>query len=242
MATVYLAHDVRHNRPVAIKVMDPEVSKDIGRDRFLREIAIVARLNHPHIVPLFDSGAAGDRLFYVMPYIEGASLRARLTQAGQLPTEEAVELARQIASALGHAHARGLVHRDIKPENILLAEGMVLVADFGIARSTQSPTLGDVTQAVTIPGAVLGTPRYMSPEQAAGQEADARSDIYSLACVLFEMQAGQPPFDAPRADLLLRMHLTAPPRPVTDLRPTTPPGLARVISPPRSSRSRRGRS
>ena len=230
MATVYLAHDVRHNRPVAIKVMDPEVSKDIGRDRFLREIAIVARLSHPHIVPLFDSGAAGDHLYYVMPYVEGASLRAHLSKVGQLPTEEAVELARQIASALGHAHARGLVHRDIKPENILLADGMALVADFGIARSTEAATLDDVTQVATMPGGVFGTPQYMSPEQAAGQEADARSDIYSLACVLYEMEAGQPPFTAPTTDVLLRMHLTAPPRPVTDLRPTAPPGVARVIA------------
>ena len=230
MATVYLAHDVRHNRPVAIKVMDLEVSKDIGRDRFLREIAIVARLSHPHIVPLFDSGAAGDHLYYVMPYVEGASLRAHLNQVGQLPTEEAVELARQIASALGHAHARGLVHRDIKPENILLADGMALVADFGIARSTDAATLEDVTQVATMPGGVFGTPQYMSPEQAGGQEADARSDIYSLACVLFEMQAGQPPFVASTPDVLLRMHLTAVPRPVTDLRPSTPPGVARVIA------------
>jgi predicted ATPase len=229
MATVYLAHDVRHNRPVAIKVMDPEVSKSIGPDRFLREIAIIARLSHPHIVPLFDSGAAGDHLYYVMPYVEGASLRAHLNQVGQLPTDEAVELARQIASALGHAHARGLVHRDIKPENILLADGMALVADFGIARSTGAG-LDDVTQVATIPGGVFGTPLYMSPEQAAGREVDARADIYSLACILFEMQAGQPPFTASTADVLLRLHLTAQPRPVTDLRPTTPPGLARLIS------------
>ena len=230
MATVYLAHDVRHDRPVAIKVMDPDVSKDIGRDRFLREIAIVARLSHPHIVPLFDSGAAGDHLYYVMPYIEGSSLRAHLNRVGQLPTDEAVELARQIASALGHAHARGLVHRDIKPENILLADGIALVADFGIARSTNAATLNDVTQVATMPGGVFGTPQYMSPEQAAGQEADGRSDIYSLACVLYEMEAGQPPFSAPTPDLLLRMHQTVQPRPVTDLRPTTPPGVARVIA------------
>ena len=229
MATVYLAHDVRHNRPVAIKVMDPEVSQRIGRDRFLREIAIIARLSHPHIVPLFDSGEAGEHLYYVMPYVEGSSLRAHLGRVGQLPTDEAIELARQIASALGHAHARGLVHRDIKPENILLADGMALVADFGIARSTEAG-LEDVTQVATIPGAVFGTPLYMSPEQAAGREVDARADIYSLACILFEMQAGQPPFTAPTTEVVLRMHLTAQPRPVTDLRPSTPPGLARVIT------------
>ena len=230
MATVYLAHDVRHNRPVAIKVMDPEVSKEIGRERFLHEIAIVARLSHPHIVPLFDSGTAGDHLYYVMPYIEGESLRGHLTHVGPLPTEEAVELARQIASALSYAHARGLVHRDIKPENILLADGLALVADFGIARSTGAAAVDDVTLVATMPGGVFGTPQYMSPEQAAGGEADARSDIYSLACVLFEMQAGQPPFIAPTTESLLRMHLTAQPRPVTELRPSTPPGVARVIA------------
>ena len=229
MATVYLAHDVRHNRPVAIKVLDSSVSAQIGRERFLREIAIVARLSHPHIVPMFDSGEADGCLYYVMPFIEGASLRAHLNRVGPLPTDEAVELTRQVASALGYAHARGLVHRDVKPENILLAGGMALVADFGIARSRHVEQ-DDVTQAATAPGGVIGTPLYMSPEQAAGGDVDARSDIYSLACVLFEMQAGQPPFTAPTTDAVMRMHLTAQPRPVTDLRPATPPGLARVIA------------
>src|SRR5688572_27772494 len=188
MATVYLADDVRHRRQVAIKVLKPEISAVIGRERFLREIEIAARLNHPHIVPLFDSGAAGDLLYYVMPYVPGESLRARLQRESQLPVDVALRLTREIAAALGHAHQQDLVHRDVKPENILIVDGMALVADFGIARTmgVQSPDQG--TQMATMVGAVIGTPQYMSPEQATGGAVDQRSDIYSLACLLFRSE------------------------------------------------------
>ena len=228
MATVYLAEDLKHHRRVAIKVMKPAMVAAIGHDRFLREIEIAARLNHPHVVPLFDSGAAGQTLFYVMPYIEGESLRARLTRQGQLPLDEAVRLSREISSALSHAHQHGLVHRDVKPENILLADGIALVADFGIARST-APGVGERTQAMTVPGGVLGTPLYMSPEQACGEAVGPASDIYSLACVVFEMLAGRPPFEASSSESVIRMHLTAAPGKLDALRPSIPAGVARVL-------------
>ena len=195
MATVYLAEDVKHNRHVAIKLMKQALVAAIGQDRFLREIEIAARLNHPHVVPLFDSGAAGEHLFYVMPYIEGESLRARLAREGQLPLDEALRLAREVSSALSHAHQHGLVHRDVKPENILLADGIALVTDFGIAHTSGTAPL-DRTQLLTTPGGILGTPTYMSPEQACGEPVGPASDIYSLACVVFEMLAGHPPFEA----------------------------------------------
>jgi non-specific serine/threonine protein kinase len=230
MATVYLADDVRHRRRVAIKVLKPEISAVIGRERFLREIEIAARLNHPHIVPLFDSGAAGDLLYYVMPYVPGESLRARLQRESQLPVDVALRLTREIAAALGHAHQQDLVHRDIKPENILIVDGMALVADFGIARTMGVRSPDEGTQMATMVGAVIGTPQYMSPEQATGGAVDQRSDIYSLACVLFEMLAGHPPFVAPTADALLRMQVTAEARPVTESRPAVPPALARVVA------------
>jgi predicted ATPase len=229
MATVYLAQDLKHQRQVAIKVMSPDIAALMGPDRFLREIEVAASLNHPHIVPLFDSGAAGELLYYVMPFVAGESLRARLAREQQLPVDEALRLAREVASALGYAHQHGLVHRDVKPENILLLEGMALVADFGIAHTLETDVLADRTRLTTAAGAVLGTPAYMSPEQARGGGVDARSDIYSLACVLFEMLAGQPPFVAPAADAVLRMHVTVEARPVTDLRPAVPGAVARVV-------------
>lgn len=229
MATVYLAEDVKHSRLVAIKVMRPALVAAIGHDRFLREIEIAARLNHPHVVPLFDSGAAGEHLFYVMPFIEGESLRARLVRERQLPLDVALRHAREIASALSHAHQHGLVHRDVKPENILMAEGIALVADFGIAHSS-GVAADDKTQAMTVPGGILGTPLYMSPEQACGEPVTPASDVYSLACVVFEMLAGRPPFESTSAESLVRMHLTAEPRSVETLRPTVPSALARVIS------------
>ena len=231
MATVYLAEDLKHRRRVALKVLKPEIARAIGRDRFLREIEFAARLNHPHVLPLFDSGAAGELLYYVMPYIEGESLRDRLDREKQLPVEDALRLTREIASALGHAHQQGLVHRDIKPENILLADGIALLADFGIARAISAAAGDDeATQVATSAGTVLGTPRYMSPEQASGGEVDARTDIYALACVLFEMLAGQPPFVAPTLDGQLRMHLTVDPRPVSELRPSVPGSVSSVIA------------
>jgi len=239
MAVVYLAEDLKHRRKVAVKILAPDVADSIGLERFLREIGIAARLTHPHILPLHDSGAADGHLYYVTPFIEGESLRAHLEREKRLPLEEALRLAREIASALGHAHHHGLVHRDIKPENILLAEGIALVADFGIARALGEGDSADgsgdaatraATRAVTTAGAVLGTPRYMSPEQAAGGGVDARADLYALACVLYEMLAGEPPFVAPTAEATLRMHLGVEPRPVTDLRPSVPGSIGAVIA------------
>jgi non-specific serine/threonine protein kinase len=232
MALVYLAEDVKHRRQVAIKVLRPELAATIGSDRFLREIEIAARLSHPHILPLFDSGAAGDLLYYVMPFVPGESLRSRLARQHQLPTEEALRLTREIASALGFAHQQGIVHRDVKPENILVAEGIALVADFGIARALRSSRGSGEgsTSTLTMTGIALGTPAYMSPEQFTADEVDGRSDLYSLGCVLFEMLAGEPPFTANTIDALLRMHLTTEPRALSELRPTVPVGLVRVVA------------
>ncbi|HET9950870.1 MAG TPA: protein kinase [Candidatus Eisenbacteria bacterium] len=233
MATVYLADDLKHHRKVGIKFVRPEVVAAIGRERFLREIEIAARLSHPHILPLFDSGAVHGKLYYVTPYIEGESLRARLGRDRQLPLEEALRLSREIASALGYAHSQGLVHRDIKPENVLLSEGIALVADFGVARATSQGALAEQEKTRTFgttPGAIIGTPRYMSPEQAVGEDVDGRSDLYALACVLYEMLAGAPPFTERALDALLRQHLTVVPKLVTEHRPDLPPGIAHAIA------------
>ena len=232
MALVYLAEDLKHRREVAIKVLKPELSATIGAERFLREIEIAARLSHPHILPLFDSGAAGDLLYYVMPYVAGESLRSRLARDRQLPVDDALRLTREVASAIGFAHQHGIVHRDIKPENILLADGIALVADFGIARALRSRRgNGDGPDTtLTAVGLALGTPAYMSPEQFTADEVDARSDIYSLGCVLFEMLAGQPPFTGSSLEALLRMHLASEPRSLSELRPTVSLTVARIVA------------
>lgn len=203
MATVYLARDCRHDRPVAIKVLRPELAASIGSDRFLREIQVAAHLQHPHILGLYDSGDAAGFLYYVMPFIEGESMRGRLDREGQLPLPEAIQLACEVADALQYAHNRRIVHRDIKPENILIQEGHALVADFGIARAV-SQAGGDK---LTETGMAVGTPHYMSPEQGlGGNNVDGRSDLYSLACVFYEMLVGQPPFDGPNAMAILARH------------------------------------
>jgi tetratricopeptide (TPR) repeat protein len=207
MAVVYLAEDPRHGRMVAVKVLRPELASALGPERFLREIQVAAGLRHPHIVPLYDSGDADGLLYYVMPYIEGESLRDRLRRERQLPVDEAVGLAREVADALAHAHQHELVHRDIKPENILLEGGHALVADFGIARAVGSAA----TTQLTATGLSIGTPAYMSPEQALGDYAiDARSDVYALGCVLYEMLAGEPPFAAPTAQASIARRLAEP--------------------------------
>jgi eukaryotic-like serine/threonine-protein kinase len=199
MATVYLARDLRHDRPVALKVLHPELATTLGPERFLREIRLAARLQHPHILSVYDSGEAAGRLWFTMPYVEGESLRDRLRREGQLPVADTVRLTREVALALDFAHRHGAVHRDIKPENILLVDGQALVADFGIARA-----VGAGDERLTETGLSLGTPAYMSPEQAAADKnVDARTDIYSLGIVLYEMLAGEPPFTAPTAQAMM---------------------------------------
>jgi serine/threonine-protein kinase len=206
MAIVFLAHDLRHDRKVALKVLRPEVASEIGADRFLREIKLAAGLTHHHILPLYDSGQAEGLLFYVMPNMEGLSLRERIDAEQQLPLDEALRIAREVASALDYAHRHNVVHRDIKPENILLHEGSAMVADFGIGKA-----LSDAGNEITQTGMALGTPSYMSPEQAAGEpDVDGRSDLYSLGCVLYEMLAGEPPFTGPTAQAIIAKRFVSP--------------------------------
>ena len=226
MATVYLAQDLRHRRAVAIKVVRPELAAALG-PRFLQEIEIAARLSHPHILPVHDSGEAAGSLFYVMPFVADESLRERLQRENQLPVAEAVRIAREVADALAYAHARGIVHRDIKPANILLSAGHAIVADFGIARA-MSAAQGPV---LTSAGMVLGTPAYMSPEQGAGDPGtlDGRSDIYSLGCVLYEMLAGTPPFIGGTPQAVLARHQVDPVPPLRTVRPSVPEEVERAI-------------
>ena len=203
MATVFLAEDLKHRRSVAIKVLHQELSVQIGPERFVREIEIAARLQHPHILPLYDSGEAAGLLYYVMPLVEGDSLRDRLQREHQLSQEDTVRITTEVASALSYAHARGVVHRDIKPENILLSAGTAVLADFGIARALDAAGASQLTQT----GTIIGTPAYMSTEQATGSlEIDGRSDQYSLACVVYEMLVGQPPFTGPNAQAIIARH------------------------------------
>jgi serine/threonine-protein kinase len=227
MATVYLAKDERHQRLVAIKVLKPEIAAGLGPERFLREIAIAARLNHPHILPLHDSGEANGVLYYVMPFVEGESLRDRLRREGQLPLADALGITRDVASAIAYAHTHDIVHRDIKPENVLLTSGQAVVSDFGIARAVSAAGSGNLTAT----GVTVGTPAYMSPEQAVGsQQLDGRSDVYSLGCLLYEMLAGRPPFAAPTAAGLLHQHLGASAPPVTTIRPGVPKAVDAAIT------------
>ncbi|MGH7472102.1 MAG: serine/threonine-protein kinase, partial [Longimicrobiales bacterium] len=226
-ATVYLARDERHNRSVAIKVLNPEVGSVLGADRFLREIETVARLHHPHILPLFDSGSSDDLLWFVMPHVAGETLRQRLERERQLSIEDATTLACEIADALAYAHQNGVMHRDIKPENILLSSGHALVADFGLTRALHE---SEDESRITRTGVSLGTPQYMSPEQAAGQrDIDGRSDIYALGCVLFEMLTGRAPFVGPTIQSIVAQHLTAPPPALQSLRSTVPHHLSDTL-------------
>jgi len=226
MATVYLAQDLKHGRRVAVKVLKPELGSSIGADRFLREIAIASRLHHPHIVPLHDSGAARDLLYYVMPYVEGETLRERLTREKQLPIAEAVGIAREVGDALSAAHAEGVIHRDIKPENILLEGGHAVVADFGLARAIAQAA----GESLTSSGIVAGTPAYMSPEQSAGEtELDARTDVYSLACVLYEMLTGEAPYTGTSAQAIVAKHMSQPVPSARVVRATVPPAVDAAI-------------
>ncbi|HEY8062063.1 MAG TPA: protein kinase, partial [Gemmatimonadales bacterium] len=218
MATVYLAQDIKHDRKVAVKVLRPELAAVIGAERFLAEIKTTANLQHPHILPLFDSGVADSFLFYAMPFIEGESLRDRLTREKQLPISDAVRIASEVASALDYAHRHGVIHRDIKPENILLHDGSALVADFGIALAVST-----AATRMTETGMSLGTPHYMSPEQAMGErEITARSDVYALGCVTYEMLAGEPPFTGPTAQAIIARVMTEEPRSLTRQRKNVP--------------------
>ena len=218
MATVFLAGDVKHRRKVAIKVLHPEIGAAIGPDRFLREIEIAASLQHPHILPLYDSGEAAGYLYYVMPFVEGESLRDRLNRERQLPQEDVIKITSEVSSALGYAHSRAIVHRDIKPENIMLTGGSAIVADFGIARAASAVEQQQLTQT----GTVIGTPLYMSPEQSTGDEVDGRSDEYSLACVVYEMLVGEPPFTGPNVQSIIARHSMA---------AVSPPSIIRVSIP-----------
>ena len=227
MATVFLAEDLKHHRSVAIKVLHAELAAALGAERFLREIEIAARLQHPHIVPLYDSGSAAGLLYYVMPFVEGESLRDRLTREKQLSLEDALRVATEVASALAYAHSRGVVHRDIKPENIMLSGGTAVVADFGIARAVSAAGDG---QHLTQTGTIIGTPAYMSPEQATGSnEVDARSDQYSLACVVYEMLVGQPPFTGPTAQAIIARHSIDMVSPPSIVRNTIPDAVEEAI-------------
>lgn len=227
MATVYLARDLRYNREVALKVMNPELSAALGPERFLREIDVVAHLNHPHILPLLDSGDAGGALFYAMPYVEGESLRHRLNRESRLRIDDAFALVREVALALDYAHEQGIVHRDVKPENILLSRGFALLADFGIAHVvSQIANVEPLTQTGVYPG----TPAYMSPEQCGGGgPLDGRSDLYALACVLYEMLAGEPPFTGRTAQAIVARHLQEPPPSLRVVRPTVTLAVQEVI-------------
>jgi serine/threonine-protein kinase len=236
MATVYLADDLRHGRRVAIKLLHPELSAVLGPERFLAEIKTTAGLQHPHILPLFDSGAADGLLFYVMPYVEGETLRRRLQREHQLSISDAIRLATEVADALGYAHDHGIIHRDVKPENILLGypsrgrgstgTGHALVADFGIALAVEQAGGSRLTQT----GLSLGTPHYMAPEQAMGEKSiDARADVYALGAVTYEMLAGDPPFTGPTAQAVVAKVITERPRPLREIRETVPPHVAAAV-------------
>src|SRR5919109_4256676 len=231
MATVYLAYDCRHDRPVALKVLHPAIAATFGAERFLLEIRVTARLQHPHILPLLDSGVVetapgGPSPFYVMPYVEGESLRDRLRREHQLSVEEALRIVMDVAAALGYAHERGVIHRDVKPENILLSNGQAIVADFGIARAVSLAGGERLTET----GLALGTPHYMSPEQATGDRSvDARSDVYALGCVLYEMLAGEPPYTGPTAQAIVAKSLAEPVPSIRKRRPTVSEEVERTI-------------
>jgi eukaryotic-like serine/threonine-protein kinase len=226
MALVYLARDVKHDRKVALKILRPELAAVIGAERFLNEIKVTANLQHPHILPLHDSGEAAAFLYYVMPFVEGETLRGKLDKEKQLGVKEAVELTKQVAAALDYAHRQGVIHRDIKPENVLIHDGQALVADFGIALAVSHAGGSRLTET----GLSIGTPHYMSPEQAMGdRELDARSDVYSLGAMLYEMLTGEPPYTGATAQAIVARVITEEPRPLTMQRRTVPGHVAAAV-------------
>jgi serine/threonine protein kinase/Flp pilus assembly protein TadD len=226
MATVYLARDLKHRRAVAIKILHPHLAANVGPERFQREVEVAARLNHPRILTLIDSGEAEGFLYYVMPFVQGESLRGRLTRQPELPLADALRITREVASALGYAHGQGVVHRDIKPENVMFHEGEATVTDFGISKALSSGT----DAALTLTGTALGTPAYMSPEQAAGDEVDGRSDLYSLGCMLYEMLAGQPPFTGATAQAIIVKRFTEPAPSIRKTRPGVSAAVEKVLA------------
>jgi hypothetical protein len=228
MATVFLAQDTKHRRSVALKVLHPDLAASLGPERFRREIELAAKLQHPHILSVYDSGeTAGGQLWFTMPFVEGESLRDRLQRERQLPVGDALRITREIASALDYAHQRGVIHRDVKPENVMLTpQGDALLADFGIARTLTAPTDGT---GLTRTGLAIGTPQYMSPEQAAGERLDARSDTYALGCVAYEMLTGEPPFTGPTAQAVIAAMMTTEAKPILERRRTAPDAMAAAI-------------
>jgi serine/threonine-protein kinase len=231
MACVYLAHDLKHGRDVAIKVIRPELAVSLGHDRFLREIEIAARLRHPNIVPLYDSGEAEGALYFVMPYEEGPSLRAQLDRGGRLAIADALGVLRDIARALMYAHEHGVVHRDVKPDNVMLSGGAAVVTDFGIAKAVTAALTEPSATTITQTGSAIGTPAYMSPEQATGDPAtDHRTDIYAFGCLAFELLTGRPPFESESIHQVVAAHLTTRPEPIGSLRPEVPAGLEALIA------------
>jgi serine/threonine-protein kinase len=226
MATVYLARDLKHDRRVAIKVLRPELAAALGPDRFPREISIIAKLQHPHILPLHDSGEAEGFLFYVMPFIDGESLRTKLDREGELPVADAIRILKEVADALAHAHGEGVMHRDIKPDNVMLSGRHALVMDFGVAKAVSSAG----GESLTTVGVAVGTPSYMSPEQAMGQEqTDHRSDIYSLGVLGYEMLTGEPPFMGRTPQAVLSAHVMEAPVDIRSKRASVPPALADLL-------------
>ncbi len=226
MATVFLAHDLRHKRPVALKVLHPELAATLGPERFQREIETAARLQHPHILTVYDSGDASGHLWFTMPFIDGESLRDRLRRETQLPVEDALRITLEVAEALDFAHRHGIVHRDVKPANILLTEEHALVADFGLAKG-----LGYLEEHLTATGLAVGTPAYMSPEQAAGDRAlDAGTDVYALGTVLYEMLAGEPPFTGPTAQAVIAKRFSGEVPRVRLLRPAVAQSVEQAIT------------
>jgi serine/threonine-protein kinase len=231
MATVYLAQEKKHGRKVAIKVLRPNLSASLGAERFLREIGIAARLSHPHIVPLIDSGEVDGVLYYVQPHVPGGSLRERLDREQRLPLKDALRIAQEVGAGLDYAHRNGFVHRDVKPENILFADGHAVLADFGVARACCEPGMAAPVDVVTDAGIAVGTPEYMSPEQASGESnLGNASDVYSLACVVYEMLAGDPPLRGASARATMAKHVTEIPRPVRALRPDAPAAVEQALA------------
>ena len=226
MATVYLARDLKHGRMVAIKVLLPDLGEALGSDRFLREIETAASLSHPHILTVHDSGEADGLLYYVMPFVEGESLRDRIDREKQLPIDDVLQITQEVADALAFAHSQGVIHRDIKPENVLMHGGHAVIADFGIARAVSDAGADRLTGT----GVAVGTPTYMSPEQAAGEDVDPRSDTYALGCLVYEMLVGEPPFTGATMSAVVQQHIAAPPPSASIARMTVNKGMSDTIA------------